>query len=175
MVSKREVYIISFKVKKGCDHWGVYFPSESTPTKGKIINISGSPYTGYQHEVKHYWDSKLDQSEIRLYLLGETDASNVVDAEGDGKMKVVFEFNKADRFEDVANGHPPPVVDSALIPTGTVSEVTLALWYDIPGMKRCQEWASEFIDDVVKQGLLPESAVEVCAIARAERNMPPKA
>ena len=46
------------------------------------------------------------------------------------------------------------------------------LWEDIPGMKRCQEWTSELINDLVKEGVLPKSALEVLDTARTERSMP---
>ena len=52
------------------------------------------------------------------------------------------------------------MIGSATILTGTVSQVVLTLWGDIPGMTRCQEWTSEFIDDMVKQGLLSESVLD---------------
>ena len=56
-----------------------------------------------------------------------------------------------------------------MIPKGTVKQVILALWEDIPGMKRCQEWTSELINDLVKERVLPESALEVLDTARAEQ------
>lgn len=68
--------------------------------------------------------------------------------------------------------HLAPMIGSATILTGTVSQVVLTLWGDIPGMRRCQEWTSEFIDDMVKQGLLSESVLEVCDAIRAARVVP---
>ena len=49
------------------------------------------------------------------------------------------------------------------------------MWEDIPGMKRCQEWTSELINDLVKERVLPESALEVLDTAWAERSMQPVA
>ena len=146
---------------------------------GKLLHVPGSPYTGFKHEVKHdsTWDMKFTKSHgLRMYLLGETDATNVVDQpETDGSINVTEDLNKADRFENLANRHPPPRVATGIIPKGTVRQVILALWEDIPGMKRCQEWTSELINDLVKEGVLPESALEVLDTARAERSMPPVA
>ena len=112
---------------------------------------------------------------FRTYLLGETDSANVIDKpqlEADGSIYVTEDLNKADRFENLANRHPPPKVATEMIPKGTFRQVNHALREDIPGMKRCQEWTSELINDLVKERVLPESALEVLDTARAERNMP---
>ena len=111
---------------------------------------------------------------LRTYLLGETDAANIVEQpETDENIYVTNDLNNADRFENLANRHPPPIIAPDMIPKGTLRQVGLALWADIPGMKRCQEWTSELISDLVKEGVLPESALEVLDTARAERSMPP--
>ena len=113
---------------------------------------------------------------FRTYLLGETDSANVIDQpQADGSIYVTEDLNKADRFENLANRHPPPKVATEMIPKGTFRQVNHALREDIPGMKRCQEWTSELINDLVKEGVLPESALEVLDTARAERSMPPVA
>ena len=113
---------------------------------------------------------------FRTYLLGETDSANVIDKpQADGSIYVTEDLNKADRFENLANRHPPPRVATEMIPKGTFRQVNHALREDIPGMKRCQEWTSELINDLVKEGVLPESALEVLDTARAERSMPPVA
>ena len=110
---------------------------------------------------------------FRTYLLGETDSANVIDKpQADGSIYVTEDLNKADRFENLANRHPPPKVATEMIPKGTFRQVNHALREDIPGMKRCQEWTSELINDLVKERVLPESALEVLDTARAERNMP---
>ena len=110
---------------------------------------------------------------FRTYLLGETDSANVIDQpQADGSIYVTEDLNKADRFENLANRHPPPRVATEMIPKGTFRQVNHALREDIPGMKRCQEWTSELINDLVKERVLPESALEVLDTARAERNMP---
>ena len=76
------------------------------------------------------------------------------------------DLNKSENVEYCMSCHLPPMIGSATILTGTVSQVVLTLWRDIPGMRRCQEWTSEFID-MVKQGLLSESVLEVCDAIRA--------
>ena len=113
---------------------------------------------------------------FRTYLLGETDSANVIDQpQADGSIYVTEDLNKADRFENLANRHPPPKVATEMIPKGTFRQVNHALREDIPGMKRCQEWTSELINDLVKERVLPESALEVLDTAWAERSMPPVA
>ena len=113
---------------------------------------------------------------FRTYLLGETDAANIVEQpEMDGNFYVTNDLNNADRIEHLANRRPPPIISPDMIPKGTLRQVNLALWEDIPGLKRCQEWTSELISDLVKEGVLPESALEVLDTARAERTMPPEA
>ncbi|KAF8953776.1 hypothetical protein BDZ97DRAFT_1678839 [Flammula alnicola] len=179
MATTREVYLITFKVPRARDHWGLFFPSTISPNLGKILQVNGAPQLGYKHEVEHYWDKSLSRTPFTLHLLGETDAANIVDAPVTDPhnipMLVVDDLNRADSFENRANRHPPPRIASGMIPTGTVSQVILALWRDIPGMRRCQEWTSDFIDDLVEQGLLPESALEVRDAVRAARVMPPEA
>ncbi|GLB43421.1 hypothetical protein LshimejAT787_1303220 [Lyophyllum shimeji] len=125
---------------------------------GDFISHPSYPRTRARFSIR------LSRSVSTLHLLGETDATNIVDAPvtdpNNLSILVVDDLNRADRFEDRASRHPPPRIAPDMIPTGTPSQVRLALWKDIPGMRRCQEWTSDFIDDLVKQGLLPESALE---------------
>lgn len=142
-----------------------------------MIHVVGTPFTGYCHEVRHYWDMTKSGVKYTFHLLGETDATNIVDAEiADPNkigMEVTKDLNKADKFENRASRlRAPGIVPQSLRPTGTVSQQAAGWAKDIPGAKRCQEWTSELIDDLVRQKLLPDSALAKRDEVRAARPVP---
>ena len=113
-----------------------------------------------------------------MHLLGETDTSNIVDAEitdpnNVPTLKETTDLNKSDKFEDRASLlRAPGIVPQNFRPTGTLSQQTAGWAQDIPGVKRCQEWTSELIDDLVKQKLLPDSALAKRDEVWAARRVP---
>ncbi|KDR83881.1 hypothetical protein GALMADRAFT_219710 [Galerina marginata CBS 339.88] len=176
MSAKREVHLVCSSSRGSREHWGLYFPSILAKDKGKIIHVVGAPLLGFKHEVKHYWDKTKTRGKYTFHLLGETDAANVVDAKIDPShiaLHVTSALNKADKFEDRAGRiQEPGIAPEHLRPKGTVKQVVAGWAQDIPGVKRCQEWTTELIHDLVKQGLLPETALAVRNAVEAARNVP---
>ncbi|KAF5385049.1 hypothetical protein D9615_001001 [Tricholomella constricta] len=156
------------------DYVDIALQSQYEPnTIGKKIQAVGAPQFGFKIEVEHAFDWRKTRSAntISLFLLGTTDASNVVDITESTKTT---DLNKNDKFEKVvAKLNAPPAASSEVMPTGTVSEVAAALQHDIPGMRRCQEWTMEYIAALVKAGLLPDEAMNVVAEARKLNPFPP--
>ncbi|RDB23607.1 hypothetical protein Hypma_009134 [Hypsizygus marmoreus] len=172
----RRVYLITSAVKNSRDHWGLYFPSTFSQSKGKVIHVVGAPMMGFKHQIKHYWDMSKSRGRYSTHLLGETDASNIVDGEiADPNNITQHEtdtLNAADKFENRASRLPAPGVASAhLWPKGTPTQITAGWARDIPDVRRCQEWTTDFIVDLVTQGLLPETALVVLEAVTAARNV----
>ncbi|KAF8069948.1 hypothetical protein FPV67DRAFT_1485569 [Lyophyllum atratum] len=178
MSTTRKVYLITYSARNGRDHWGLFIPTTFNEAKGKVIDIAGEPAKGYMHEVKHYWDSESERQKFTMHLLGETDAANVVDAaiKSDSiPQESTFTLNRADKFEDRASRLAAPGgVPAHLMPAeGSTVKETLAYWaQDIPGIKRCQEWTCELIDDLVAQEFLPQTALAVRDAAWNARRVP---
>ncbi|KAF8878593.1 hypothetical protein CPB84DRAFT_1828586 [Gymnopilus junonius] len=154
-MSTRNVYLISIPLRNARPHWTLWIPLDS--------DAVGAPQFGFKIEVEHVfdWRKTLSANTIRLFLLGTTDSSNIVDiTEPSGTT----DLNKNDKFEKVAARlDVPRAASSNVMPTGTVSEIAAALQHDIPGMRRCQEWTMDYIAALVKDGLLPDEAMNVIA------------
>lgn len=128
--------------------------------------------TGFKHEVKHFWNSEKTKAAVTKHLLGVTAAANIVDhvipsGTTAPVMTVTDELNAADKFENRASLIPAPgIAPGSLWPTGKPSEIRAGWGKEIPGVKRCQEWTTELIEDLIKQGLLPKDALIIVQAAR---------
>ncbi|KAG6855520.1 hypothetical protein H0H87_001640 [Tephrocybe sp. NHM501043] len=152
----RDVYLISVPYSTALPHWTIWIPVDSDEPMGfgKKIHAVGSPQFGFKVEVSHRfdWHETRTGERIKLFHLGSIDSSNIVDID---ERIVTNEVNNKDEFEKVAGRiQAPGVASSDVMPKGTVSQVTEALRHDIPNMRRCQEWAMEYIEALVKAGLL---------------------
>lgn len=110
-----------------------------------------------------------------LHLLGEADSSNIIHLPlpSDGsapKLQLTNNANRNDGFERYAERLPTPgVTPSDLWPTGLPSEIRAGWAKDIPGVRRCQEWTTDLIAELVKRELLPAAAIEVARTAPRRR------
>ncbi|KAG6843750.1 hypothetical protein H0H87_000958, partial [Tephrocybe sp. NHM501043] len=172
----RDIYLVSVPFHNNRPHWTIWIPVDSDePTHlGKKIHAVGSPQFGFKVEVEHRldWGGTHTGERIQFFLLGSTDSSNVVEIDEHIKTN---EINKNDKFEEVAGGiRAPGAASSDVMPNGTVSKIAQALQHDIPGMRRCQEWAMEYIEALVKAGLLQaDKANNGIAEARNLNPFPP--
>jgi hypothetical protein len=112
-----------------------------------------------------------------IHLLGETDAANIVDAENTAgtspTLNITHTLSKDDKFENRASHlEAPGIAPANLWPTGTVTQMMAGWAKDIDGVRRCQEWTTNLIDDLVKQRLLPETALAVLEAVKAARYIP---
>ncbi|KAG6810391.1 hypothetical protein H0H92_012074 [Tricholoma furcatifolium] len=158
-MSARNVYLVSVPLRNARPHWAIWIPvnSNSPNAVGKKIHAVGAPQSGFEIVVEHAFDWSSDADKTHLFLLGTTDASNIIDI---AEPTRTTSLNKDDKFEKVAS---------------TVSAVVAALQRDIPGMRRCQEWTMDYIKALVKAGLLPDDAIVVVAEARKLNPFPPQA
>ncbi|KAG6864879.1 hypothetical protein C0991_006605, partial [Blastosporella zonata] len=141
---------------------------------GKKIHVVGSPQFGFKIEIEHSfnWMTTRSFDVIGLFLLCSTDSSNIVDRITDGASIITPDINQNDKFEIVAGTIQAPRASSnGVMPNGTVSEVTAALKYDIPGLRRCQEWAVDYIEALVKAKLVGNDEAKK-AIAEAKKLNP---
>jgi hypothetical protein len=88
-------------------------------------------------------------------------------------VNITHTLNKDDKFENRASRlQAPGIAPAHLRPTGTVTQMKAGWAKDIDGVRRCQEWTTDFINDLVKQKLLPETALTVREAIKAARSIP---
>jgi hypothetical protein len=110
------------------------------------------------------------RAKYSIHLRGETDAAGT---SGSPTQVITDTLNKFDKFENRASGTQAPGIASAnLRPTGTVTQMNAGWAKDIDGVRRCQEWTTDLINDLVKQRLLPQTALAARETVKAARHIP---
>ena len=69
------------KVNGTCAHWALFIPSSTSSTQGTLIQVLGTPFTGYGLEFKRGY--KLDdvKEKFRSFLLGDVEGKYVGDGD----------------------------------------------------------------------------------------------
>ncbi|KAJ7497654.1 hypothetical protein FB451DRAFT_1121347 [Mycena latifolia] len=152
-------------------HWFLFIPcapSSGLSYLGKIIQVTGNPHTGFGLQTKRNYDTRADAPEdTRFLYLGALPGECVVDgyvpspARGP-EIHTTDEVVAGDVVEELARalGLPRRAEGAPLPPPGD------PVWErPHPSFERCQEWTTRLVEDLVKQGLLPESATLVMGSA----------
>lgn len=85
------------------DHWVLFIPSKNDFDQGKKIHAFGTPFTGYQLEIKEY-DISKPEIPLKRFPLGVMD-------------EVLLQ-----RLDDIAKGVKPPGVSKVPLDPFGVSE-----------------------------------------------------
>ncbi|WEW60716.1 hypothetical protein PRK78_006203 [Emydomyces testavorans] len=145
-------------------HWSLFVPNPQHPGIGKRIHVEGSVYAGFAHAVQRRYrleatgrkHSRIEVGELheddRLVVQHVDIGGEEVDGDGeDGGGEV----QPIDNLEEIAVGVPAPaaslnsVGDGLMPPTKTIQ------------MKNCQGWVIDVVAELVRKGILPETANEV--------------
>jgi hypothetical protein len=65
----RELFLVVYHEKKEVPaHWSMFIPHTNGGVTGKVIHAVGSPFTGYQLEIKEYDISKTKKSHEKISI-----------------------------------------------------------------------------------------------------------
>ncbi|TVY34111.1 hypothetical protein LOCC1_G007789 [Lachnellula occidentalis] len=123
-------------------HWALFIPSSISSAQGTLIQVLGTPFTGYGLEFKRGY--KLDEvkEKFSTFVLGEVEGKHV--GEGDGEGTDILARDEVER--EAKKVEVPGVSREPLNPAVG---------------RRCQEWTRELVQRLVKGNILPGSALLV--------------
>lgn len=163
------VYLLTYPVRQNRfngsrAHWGIFIPSKTKTADepddgengdndfGKVIHVTGTPFTGYGLEFKRNYDLSETGRAWRKYALATLDEKYVeTSVHGDGKFCI--DVTPQDVLEAEAKKiDPPGPSPEPLNPNKG---------------KRCQAWIREYIGWLIQRGILSESTEQVLDEAKA--------
>ncbi|KAH6665751.1 hypothetical protein B0J14DRAFT_605808 [Halenospora varia] len=139
------------KINGTCAHWALFIPSLSSNSKGKLIQVLGTPFTGYGLEFKRNYDLDTIAEKFQKYSLGDVEDGFVEDVVGDGTSSI--DNVARDAIEKEAKRIDPPGVSKEPLNPGVG--------------KRCQEWTRELVERLVERGILEKHACDVLDEAKS--------
>jgi Family of unknown function (DUF6540) len=88
------------KINGTRSHWAIFIPSPTKPTVGKLIQVLGTPFTGYGLEFKRNYNLSAITEKFEKVLLGEVDENWVENEAADSKTST--DVNPRDEIERLA-------------------------------------------------------------------------
>jgi hypothetical protein len=101
----RPFYLLVFptrasKINGTRSHWAIFIPYTTNLSAGKLIQVLGTPFTGYELEFKRNYNLSTITEKFEKVLLGEVDEKWVEVEEGDEKAST--HVNPRDEIERLA-------------------------------------------------------------------------
>ncbi|KAJ5477843.1 hypothetical protein N7530_003352 [Penicillium desertorum] len=121
-------------------HYAVYIPTGDTGDVGKLIHVTGNPAQGFFLEFRRNYDFEAPPTKLPT---DSPSASGRSDTVGN---KEIGDTIARDRFESVATTVQPP---------GRSPNP-----FD-PSAPNCQNWLLDYIEKLVAEGYVPNSAISV--------------
>lgn len=138
----RTIYLLSYTALRSARHWAIFIPNANSPTKGKVINVTGSPFTGFGLEFKRNYDLEKTRRSYELTALATVQDEHIVDVPGDGKVSI--DITAYDALEVEAKKIDAPVASrTPLDPSVSVSR---DYWCTV-----LMKWAGGELSDVVME------------------------
>ncbi|CZS98073.1 hypothetical protein WAI453_011896 [Rhynchosporium graminicola] len=131
--------------------WAILVPEAGSETKGTVIHVTGTPFTGYGLEFKRGYESALTRRvyhRIPLALVKEEHIQDVLQTRPDE-----VDINPRDALEVEAKKIDPPTAS----PEPLNPKVG----------KRCQDWTLEYIEWLISRGYLTSEVLAVLDTAKA--------
>ncbi|KAJ9294310.1 hypothetical protein DTO271G3_6885 [Paecilomyces variotii] len=147
----REIFLLAYPQRNTPAHWSIFIPAANSVSTGKVIHVVGNPFIGYRLQFKRNYDTTKTNRTFHKILLGHVSNDCVRDVEGNG---VTTDTEDHDILEARAKLVQPPGVSPSPL--------------DRSVGKRCQHWLQDYVQLLVGEGLLPQSAI-------TELNRAPKA
>ncbi|KAG5336320.1 hypothetical protein C0989_012168 [Termitomyces sp. Mn162] len=157
---KRDIFLIISPNPLFAAHWSIWIPSipqAEGEDLGKVLHVTGSPVTGFVHEVKRGYDMSTTRHAYSFIILGQIDSNLVVDV--DLKDQVIFtadddceapSIESIDAIEKLAFSVPAP--------KKTLKSASDNVNAPRPKIENCQNWIGHFVDLLVDEGILDANA-----------------
>lgn len=85
----RQIHLLVYptrasKVNGTRAHWALFVPSSTSSTQGTLIQVLGTPFTGYGLEFKQGYKLNDVKENFSTFVLGEVDGKHVGEGDGEG-------------------------------------------------------------------------------------------
>ncbi|KAL6301352.1 hypothetical protein BKA93DRAFT_466922 [Sparassis latifolia] len=177
----RDVYLGSDCFENARAHWFLFVPSQTHPSIGKVIQVTGNPWVGFGFQVKLNYCSQSQalagvhsetpgQPQYRItqmVRLGSTAPSNVVDDYVPSPLSgpQLRDF-PVDKLEGAAYDLGLPYRD----PNAVLPDPSDPVWrgkVPHPQIERCQGWVKRVVERWVELDLLDGEAIEALKNGRS--------
>lgn len=108
----RQTYLLVFPAAKGASkvngtraHWAILVPQVGSEVKGTVIQVTGTPFTGYGLEFKRNYDLSTEERAFRKLPLAMVDEKYINDVQPAGQTSDV---TPQDALEKEAKKIDPP-------------------------------------------------------------------
>ena len=163
---QREIYLGYTCFESSRAHWFLYIPSLSKTSSlsltpmGKVIQVTGNPFTGFGFQVKLNHNA-AQQPDTHYLSLGSVPANAIIDDYKPDPLSGPELRDRpvpGDRLEQIAYDLGLPYQD----PSATLPPPGDPVWLKPhPKFERCQEWMRKLVRRYVEEKLLPSSALAV--------------
>lgn len=157
MSNRREIWLIAAPSKTNRAHWAIEVPSRDG-LHNKRMHVIGNEVIGYRLEFRHNYDPSSTQTKTRRYFLGFA-TGPIIDYATSSNLTDRCEPLPGDSYERVAAQIPLPrkIQEEEVWPMDTPSQI-VAGWAMRGVQEDGQSWAKNFIERLIVDGLLPETA-----------------
>ncbi|KAH7407336.1 hypothetical protein BKA64DRAFT_412750 [Cadophora sp. MPI-SDFR-AT-0126] len=154
----RQIYLLVFpaaanasRVNGSRAHWAILIPQAGSETKGTVIQVVGTPFTGYGLEFKRGYDCSVTRRAYHKMPLALVKEEHIQDVAATRPNEV--DVTPRDALETEAKKIDPPTAS----PEPLNPRVG----------KRCQDWTLEYIQWLISRGYMTSEALTVLDAAKA--------
>ncbi|OOQ84590.1 hypothetical protein PEBR_29637 [Penicillium brasilianum] len=140
----RPIYLAAFKNYGYPAHWAIFVPNTQAGNVGKLIHVIGSSTNGFFLEFKRNYDFSTTRSEYQMIHLADVEERFVARPVANAPKET--DTTPRDRLEMAAKIVDPP-------PRSLIR-------FD-PPKENCQGWIQRYLQQLVNDGLLNDSALLV--------------
>ncbi|TVY43213.1 hypothetical protein LSUB1_G001933 [Lachnellula subtilissima] len=133
-------------------HWALFIPSSTSSTQGTLIQVLGTPFTGYELEFKRGYELDDVKEKFSTFFPRRGGGDPCWGRRGEGTD--ILARDEVER--EAKKVEVPGVSREPLNP-------------DVG--RRCQEWTRELVQRLVGRNILPESALLVLDEAKRLENV----
>jgi hypothetical protein len=83
-------------------HWAPFIPSDPNKTSGTLIQVLGTPFTGYGLEFKRNYDTSIITERFSQHLLGEINNEFVASKDDIANLNPSIDIKPRNEIEKVA-------------------------------------------------------------------------
>jgi hypothetical protein len=102
-------------------HWALFIPSPNTQTVGTLIQVLGTPFTGYGLEFKRNYNTSTISEKFTQRLLGEIDLEFAAHEEDVETASTSIDVNPRNEIEKIAKRVEVPGVSKEPLNPNVVS------------------------------------------------------